>query len=459
MSAGLPRARADPHRRAEPSATARRETGSPGRQGAHAALCRVMFDGRSLVEAVAECCAPIDDARERSLSRELAAGVIRWLPALRHVLARLLDRPLRRRDAALEATLLMGLYQLLYTRIPAHAAVHETVRLAGAKRWHRGLANAVLRRGAVERDALLAATRDPAQPEVRFAHPGWMVDAIRADWPDDWEAVLTANCERAPMTLRVSRRVSDRPAALVRLRSAGIEASPHPIAPDALVLSEPREVDAIPGFATGEMSVQDAAAQLAVPLLDLEPGLRVLDACAAPGGKTIQILDLEPRLRALVAVDIDAGRLDRIRGNLERTGGNARLVAGDASAPETWWDGVPFERILVDAPCSGSGIVRRHPDVKLHRRPTDLDAFEVRQAALLDAAWRMLAPSGRLVYATCSLFSREGSRQAAQFLERHGDAEPIELDWGRGAGPGRQILTGEAGMDGFFHACLRKAGS
>ena len=222
------------------------------------------------------------------------------------------------------------------------------------------------------------------------------------------------------------------------------------------MLLHPVGVDDLPGFADGAVSVQDAAAQLAVPLLDLAPDLRVLDACAAPGGKTAQIADAEPRLRELVAVDVDPDRLARAGENLARTGGRARLVAANASAPEEWWDGVPFDRILIDAPCSGSGVIRRHPDIKLHRRVSDLDPLKIRQSALLDAAWSMLAPSGRLVYATCSVFLQEGAGQMARFLERHHDAEPIRFAWGRACGPGRQILPGDADMDGFFHACISR---
>ena len=396
--------------------------------------------------------------RDRALARELATGVIRRLPSLRHLLARLLDGPLRRTEPRLETVLLLGLYQVLHTRIPAHAAVHETVRLAGRHPRRRGLVNAIVRRAAAERVALLAALAGSPDVEARYDHPRWLVDVLRADWPDEWEAIVAANCGRAPMTLRAARRAGGRNVCLRTLRNAGIIASPHPAAPDAVVLDRPVAVDDLPGFAQGAISVQDAAAQLAVPLLDLGPGLRVLDSCAAPGGKTMQILDTEPDLREVLAVDVDPQRLARVEENVARTGGRVRLVAADASAPGKWWDGVPFDRILVDAPCSGTGVIRRHPDIKHHRRPADIDALEARQRALLGAAWRMLAPSGRLVYATCSVLSREGPRQVARFLARHRDAEPVEIGWGRACGPGRQILPGEVDMDGFFHACVTKAG-
>ena len=441
---------------AEPNSQPARGAGGGGRDAALAVLGEVLHRGRSLTDALAARLDAAAGPRERALARELASGVVRRLPTLRHVLAGLLARPRRRLDARLETVLLLGLYQVLYTRVPAHAAVHETVRLAGRAGWRRGLANAVLRRSATERDAILRELERTADIEARFAHPRWIIDRLRADWPDDWEAILASNSSRAPMTLRAARRAGGRPARLEALRRAGLEGSPHPLAPDAIVLLHPIGVDALPGFAGGAVSVQDAAAQLAVPLLDLEPGHRVLDACAAPGGKTAQILDVEPCLGALVAVDVDPARLARAARTIARTGGEARLLAADASAPEKWWDGVPFDRILIDAPCSGTGVIRRHPDINLHRRPADLDALDARQAALLEAAWGMLAPSGRLVYATCSVLKQEGAFQVARFLERHQDAKPIEIGWGRPCGPGRQILPGEADMDGFYHARISK---
>ena len=429
-----------------------------GRQGALAVLHDVLRVRRSLSVAVSEHLATMGDPRERALARELATGVVRHAASLRHLLRGLLDNPLRRTEGRLECVLLLGLYQILHTRIPSHAAVHETVRLAGSRAWRRGLANAVLRRAVAERETLLAELARTSDVEARYDHPRWLVDRLRDDWPGDWNSILAANSARAPMTLRAARRAGGRAGCLRALREADVDASPHPLAPDAVVLRQPVPVDTLPGFAEGAVSVQDAAAQLAVPLLGLEPRLRVLDACAAPGGKTSQILDAEPNLRELVAVDVDPERLARTEENVARTGGRARLVAADASTPRDWWDGSSFDRILVDAPCSGSGVIRRHPDIKLHRRDTDLDELEARQSAILDAAWSMLAPSGRLVYATCSVLLREGPRQMARFLERHVDAVPIEIGWGRACGPGRQILPGEADMDGFFHACVSKKG-
>ena len=427
-----------------------------GRHAARAILNDVLHGGRSLAAVLPDRLGAVNDPRERALARELATGVVRRLLSLRHVLGGLLDGPLRRSESRLEVVLLLGLYQILHTRVPPHAAVHETVRLAGRRSWRRGLANAVLRRAAAERDSLLDGLARTRDVEARYDHPRWLADRLRADWPGDWTQIMTANCARAPMTLRAARRAGGRTPCLQALRESGLDAFPHPEVPDAIVLSHPVAVDLLPGFAQGAVSVQDAAAQLAVPLLELGPGLRVLDACAAPGGKTAQILDAEPDLRELVALDVDPERLARVEDNVARTAGHARLVAADASEPGEWWDGDPFDRILVDAPCSGTGVIRRHPDIKLHRRAADLEALEARQSALLEAAWSMLAPSGRLVYATCSVLSSEGPRRVAQLLERQDDAEPVEIGWGRASGPGRQILPGEVDMDGFFHACVSK---
>ena len=430
-----------------------------GRHAARSILHDVLHGGRSLSAVLPDHLEAVNDPRERALARELATGVVRRLLSLRHVLDGLLDGPLRRSASHLEAVLLLGLYQIFHTRIPPHAAVHETVRLAGRRSWRRGLANAVLRRAAAERDTLLDGLARTSDVEARYDHPRWIADRLRADWPGDWTGIMTANCARAPMTLRAARRAGGRTPCLQALREAGLDAFPHPESPDAIVLRRPVGVDALPGFAQGTVSVQDAAAQLAVPLLELGPGLRVLDACAAPGGKTSQILDSEPNLREVVAVDVNPERLARVEDNVARTGGQARLVAADASDPGQWWDGEEFDRILVDAPCSGTGVIRRHPDIKLHRRAADLEALEAHQSALLEAAWAMLAPSGRLVYATCSVLSSEGPRQLARFLERHLDADPVDIGWGRACGPGRQILPGEVDMDGFFHACVSKKGT
>lgn len=420
------------------------------------AVCRVIRDGQSLTAALAAC-APRAALADRPLVQELAYGTLRWYPRLQAISSLLLQRPLRTKDADIAALLAVGLYQLIDTRIPPHAAVAETVDAAQAlgKGWARGLLNACLRRFQREQTALLAmADRDPV---AALAHPAWLLGKLRKAWPDDWQAIAAANNARPPMTLRVNLRRSSRAAWLERACAEGLEAAPHPAAPAGVTLAQPVDVARLPGFATGDVSVQDAAAQFAAVLLDPGPGDRVLDACAAPGGKTLHLLEHQPDM-VLVALDSDPARLTRITENLDRAGCTAVLVTGDAAHPDAWWDGTRFDRILVDAPCSATGVIRRHPDIKTLRRADDLAPLAATQGAILDALWPLLAPGGRLLYATCSILPEENERQIRRFLAAHPDAreEPIEGEWGRPRAHGRQILPGELGMDGFYYACIKR---
>ncbi len=418
-------------------------------------LVKVLDEGRSLSTALPpalEQAAPAD----RALLQALCYGSLRWQPRLEALLGQLLQQPLKAREREVHALLLLGLFQLLEMDLPQHAAVDTTVEAARAlkKEWAVRLVNGVLRNFLRRRETLLAALE--ADPVAAFAHPRWLVQALREAWPDDWQRVLAANNARAPMTLRVNRRRLARTDYLARLAEAGIEAEAHPHAPDALVLATPCDVHALPGFDDGLVSVQDAAAQLAADLLDLRPGQRVLDACAAPGGKTGHMLEREAGLSEVVALDADAGRLRRVDENLQRLGLAATLLAADAGDPEAWWDGRPFDRILLDAPCSATGVIRRNPDIKALRRADDIGALASEQGRLLDALWPLLAHDGMLVYATCSVLPAENHRQVAAFLARRDDAEerPIGASWGRACVHGRQILPGAAEMDGFYYACL-----
>lgn len=434
------------------------------RHAAVTILASVYSAGRSLTLAGAEVLPRIADPRDRALAQDLCYGVLRWGPRLEALAAELLNKPLGARDTDVHCLILVGLYQLLYTRIPPHAAVAATVAVTGAlrKTWARGMVNAVLRRCQRESEALLA--RVDADEAAALAHPRWLLDRIRGDWPEDWRRVAEANNERPPMCLRVNRLRSTREAYLEELRAAGLEAVPAPQAPDGLVLDRPVDVARLPGFGDGRVSVQDAAAQQAAVLLDLHSGQRVLDLCAAPGGKTAHILERGVGLAALLAVDVDAARLERVREGLDRLGLSAELRCADASRVETWWDGAPFDRILLDAPCSATGVIRRHPDIKRLRRPEDIAVLAARQRELLDAAWSTLAPGGMLLYATCSIIHEENNAQVGDFLSRHGDARlrahapahAVADRWGRTLPFGRQILPGESGMDGFFYACVDK---
>ena len=420
------------------------------------ALGQVLGEGRSLAVALPPALDRVDP-RDRGLLRELCYGVCRWQPELQLLLDRLLDRPLDPREPVARALLLTGLYQLRHLRIPDHAAVAETVAAARQlrKSWAANLTNAVLRSFLRRRVELLA--RMEADAEARTAHPRWLLERFQQDWPNDWLAIVSANNARPPFTLRVNRLQCDRDDCQARLAAAGKVAEPVAMAATALALAEPAEPAALPGFAEGWVSVQDAAAQLAAPLLAVKPGMRVLDACSAPGGKTAHLLECAPDLE-LTALDQDAERLERVRDNLNRLGFHARLVAGDAVQPGDWWDGVPYDRILVDAPCSATGVIRRHPDIKLLRRETDIAALADRQQAMLTALWPLLRPGGRLLYATCSILRRENEQVVAAFLAAQPEAreQPIVADWGRALTLGRQILPGEAGMDGFYYALLIK---
>lgn len=420
-------------------------------------LASVLGDGESLQNALAGNSASVA-VKDRALLQELCYGTLRWAPRLEFFLTKLLQRSLRKREPIVHCLLLCGLYQLLEMRVPAHAVIDQTVEATRTlgKSWSTKMVNAVLRRMQREQSALESKVGD--RPVVRFAHPAWMIEMLQKDWPNNWQAILEANNKRAPMTLRVNPQRLSRERYLERLRELEIKAFPLKGSETSVSLEKAMDVNRLPGFQQGEVSVQDAAAQLAAGLLDLAPGQRLLDACAAPGGKTGHILETETGLEKLVAVDIDSERLDRVAENLARLGFSATLIVGDARDPADWWDGQAFDRILLDAPCTASGVIRRHPDIKLLRRESDLAALVTRQAEMLDRLWPLLAPAGKLIYVTCSVYRRENADQVTNFITRHDDAVamPIVAEWGKTNGFGRQVLPGEADMDGFFYACLVK---
>ena len=411
-------------------------------------------------------------AADRALLQAYAFGLARWSVQLGALLDALMERPLKAKDRDVRLLLELGLFQLLHTRTAEHAAVDATVAATRGldKPWARGLVNAVLRNALRRREALLEGLDDAA----RLAHPEWLLDAFRSDWPERWREIASANNEQAPMTLRVNLAAGAREAyrealAAVDLvgtpfdgdeddgaAASGERTSPAPT-PAALVLDRPVPVGALPGFAEGRVSVQDGAAQLAVGYLAgaVAPGGRLLDACAAPGGKSAQALE-SGHFASLVALDRDATRLERVSESLARLGldgdaGNgprATLRAVDAADTDAWWDGTPFEAVLLDAPCTGTGVIRRHPDIKLLRRAGDVAALVAEQRRLLDALWPTLASGGAFLYATCSVLRAEGETQVADFLARHADAALVRE---------RRVLPGEGGhgsMDGFYHALL-----
>ncbi|MCU1762875.1 16S rRNA (cytosine(967)-C(5))-methyltransferase RsmB [Pseudomonas sp. 14P_8.1_Bac3] len=427
------------------------------RLAAAKALAAVLNGKASLNSSLPTQMDKVED-RDRGFTQDLAFGTARWQPRLSALAAKLLQKPFKAADADVEALLLVGLYQLLYTRVPAHAAIGETVGCADKlkKPWAKALLNAVLRRAQRESEALLAELEH--DPVVRTAHPRWLQKSLKAFWPEQWEAICAANNAHPPMILRVNRRHHTRDAYLELLTNAGIAAAPCVYSQDGIVLAAAADVRSLPGFAEGWISVQDEAAQLAADLLDLAPGQRVLDACCAPGGKTCHILEAEPALAGVVAVDLEAKRLVRVRENLARLGLSAELIAADGRDTATWWDGKPFQRILLDAPCSATGVIRRHPDIKLTRQPDDIAALAVLQGELLDAMWLTLEVGGILLYATCSTLPTENTDVIEAFLARTPGARELDLATAAGIKQphGRQLLAQEGGHDGFYYAKLIK---
>ncbi|MBK5480243.1 MULTISPECIES: 16S rRNA (cytosine(967)-C(5))-methyltransferase RsmB [unclassified Pseudomonas] len=427
------------------------------RLAAAKALAAVLNGKASLNSSLPTQLDKVDD-RDRGFTQDLAFGTARWQPRLSALAAKLLQKPFKAADADVEALLLVGLYQLLYTRVPAHAAIGETVGCADKlkKPWAKALLNAVLRRAQRESEALLAELEH--DPVVRTAHPRWLQKSLKAFWPEQWEAICAANNAHPPMILRVNRRHHHRDSYLQLLADAGIGATACVYSVDGIVLDAATDVRSLPGFAEGWISVQDEAAQLAADLLDLAPGQRVLDACCAPGGKTCHILEVEKDLAGVVAVDLEAKRLVRVRENLARLGLSAELIAADGRDTATWWDGKPFQRILLDAPCSATGVIRRHPDIKLTRQPDDIAALAVLQGELLDALWPTLEVGGILLYATCSTLPTENTEVIQAFLARTSGARELDLATAAGIKQphGRQLLAQEGGHDGFYYAKLIK---
>jgi len=419
-------------------------------------LADVALHGMSLRERLQPAQSKLADARDRAFLTALCNEGARWWLRFDKALDGLLQQPLRKREPALHALLVLGLVQLEILRLPPHAAVAATVEATRAlgRGGFAKLANAVLRRWLRERDSSnIRLDRDAG---TRSAHPRWLIDTLARDWPEHAEAILAANNTSSPPMLRVNARRTTRDQLLAALARAGCEAQPHAFLRDGITLASNTDVTRLPGFAEGHFSVQDGAAQCAADLLDLHEGLRVLDACAAPGGKACHMLE-----RAgveLVALDVDPRRTGSIRANLERLGLQGDVRTGDAGDPEPWWDGKPFDRILLDAPCSATGVIRRHPDIKLHRRAGDIAQLAAGQRRLLDALWPLLAQGGRLVYATCSLLREENEHVVDGFLCTRADARVRAFEWpvGQEAGPGRQILPGEGGLDGMFYAVIAK---
>ncbi|PKF76779.1 16S rRNA (cytosine(967)-C(5))-methyltransferase [Vibrio sp. vnigr-6D03] len=390
--------------------------------------------------------------RDHALLQEICYGALRYLPRLETIANHLMDKPLKGKQRVFHHLILVGIYQLSFMRIPAHAAVGETVEgtktLKGPRL--RGLINAVLRNYQRNQEELdqVAVSHNAG----KYGHPSWLLKLLQTAYPEQWESIVEANNQKAPMWLRVNHQHHSRDEYLELLKNANIDSSAHSEALDAIKLDAPIDVHALPGFEKGWVSVQDAAAQLSLNYLTPKDGELILDCCAAPGGKTAHILE-RTQNSDVVAIDCDENRLKRVHENLKRLNLQAKVICGDARNPQEWWQGEQFDRILLDAPCSATGVIRRHPDIKWLRRADDIETLAELQSEILDAMWQQLKPGGTLVYATCSITPQENRDQVVKFLNRTSDAT---LDGSDIENPGRQILPGEDDMDGFYYAVLRK---
>ncbi len=420
-------------------------------------LTSVVRDGKSLGDLLR--------ARQQSLNvhdaarlQELTYGAIRWSYRLDAIVNELLDKPLRNKDTDVKVLLWQALYEMLYMRTPDYAVVNSYAALTRnlKKNWARALVNGSLRTFLRTREDLLE--RVDANTPARHSLPVWFYDAVIADWgKEKAEAVFAAGNQKAPLVLRVNQQKLSRDEYMTRLEAAGIEASFPVLGNHAVVVQGGSRIDTLPGFEAGHFSVQDSAAQLAAELVSPAGGERVLDACAAPGGKTGHLLELAPDID-LLALDNDKRRLQRVNENLSRLNLSVQMQCADASAIQQWWDGREFEAVLLDAPCSALGVVRRHPDIRRLRRHTDIDNLTGLQRQLLDTLWTTVARGGRLVYATCSVLKRENEEVIAAFLADTADASElnIDADWGLACSHGRQILPGQHDSDGFYYAILQK---
>ncbi|HEY3591358.1 MAG TPA: 16S rRNA (cytosine(967)-C(5))-methyltransferase RsmB [Buttiauxella sp.] len=413
---------------------------------------QVVEQGQSLSNVLPAMQQKVSD-KDRALLQELCFGVLRTLPQLEWLIGKLMSRPMTGKQRTIHYLIMVGFYQLLYTRIPAHAALAETVEGAVVikRQSLKGLINGVLRQFQRQQEELMT---EAAKHESRFLHPAWLLQRLKKAYPNQWQSIVDANNQRPPMWLRVNRQHHTREEWLALLAESGLEGHIHSQYRDAVRLETPAPVQALPGFEQGWVTVQDASAQGCVDLLDPQDGETILDLCAAPGGKTTHILEAAPKAHVM-AVDIDEQRLKRVHENLQRLGMVAEVKSGDGRFPEQWCGNQQFDRILLDAPCSATGVIRRHPDIKWLRRDRDISELASLQKEILEAIWPKLKSGGTLVYATCSILPEENNQQVAAFLARHTEAKLVET--GTAEKPGIQNLPSQADGDGFFYAKLIKS--
>lgn len=395
---------------------------------------------------------------DKAWFQELIYGTLRWYDRLQVIGKELLQKPFKKKDGDIHALLLLGLYQLLYMRIKDHAVLNTTVAAAELlkKPWAKNVLNACLRRFIREQQTIMVDIEK--NPVAQYSHPQWLLRQLQSDWPSVWQNIVNSNNQQAPMALRVNTMKISRQIYMQKLGKAGLGADIIDDTDSGLLLKEAVNVEQLPGFESGLVSVQDSSAQLAVPFLDLTPHQQVLDACAAPGGKTAHILENTKNRCQLTAVEISQKRYARLQENLQRLQLKARLIQGDATQPDDWWDGTMYERILLDAPCSATGVIRRHPDIKRHRQAEDVETLCRQQTCLLDALWPLLKPGGKLLYVTCSVLAAENEDMIGHFLARQGDVKVLSLtlSWAIQKQAGLQILPGTKDSDGFYYALLQK---
>lgn len=400
--------------------------------------------------------------KDRGLLQEICYGVLRYLPELENDVRALMQKPLTGKQRVFHFLLLVGIYQIKYMRIPDHAAVSETVAATSAlkNRHMKALLNGVLRNFVRAREVQLNSNFPISLPiAIQYNHPSWFIKEIQQSYPDDWQTILEANQKKPPMWLRTNQQhhTSSEYQKLLQLAEISIN-SVDPLS-QAIELKKPCDVTKLPGFEQGWVSVQDGAAQQAARLLDCHAGDIVLDCCAAPGGKTCHILEQTPDIASMTAIDIEANRLVRVEENLHRLGLKANVIAADAADASTWWQGELFDRILLDVPCSGTGVIRRHPDIKWLRKASDIDVLVTLQQKILKEIWSLLKPGGTLLYATCSILPQENSEQIKCFINDNTDAKLLSIDNLESEGKtsiGWQILPSENNMDGFYYAKLLK---
>lgn len=399
--------------------------------------------------------------KDKGLLQEICYGVLRYLPELENDVRVLMNKPLTGKQRVFHFLLLVGVYQIKYMRIPDHAAVSETVAATGAlkSRHMKALINGVLRNFVRAQESQTDKTPKDQPDPIKYNHPGWFIKKIQLAYPDKWQNILEANQQRPPMWLRVNQQHHTSDEYQNLLTNADISIKSVEALSQAIELTRATDVTKLPGFDQGWSSIQDGAAQQAARILDCQPGDVVLDCCAAPGGKTCHIIEQTPDIESMTAIDVEEARLARVQENLTRIGLTATLVAGDATDTKSWWNGQLFDRILLDAPCSATGVIRRHPDIKWLRKASDIDALAILQQDILKEVWSLLKPGGTLLYATCSVLPQENSQQVQCFLENNTDAKLISIEGEKANDPndiGWQLLPGEENMDGFYYAKLLK---